>query len=265
MFSNFPIHAAMWKDQTEDGKTRYRCIADFYISSYTPSLQALIQARSGSNPRSSSDTFAHMPLLVVGQNDEALPTVEQEVENVVLAALSAGHTPDSLTMFFGDSEDERDKVLAELCRHGWIHFACHGILDSKDPFSSHFEIGEGKVSFMDIIRLKVLKAELAFCSACRSAEQPEYVSQNEALHLAAAMQLCGFRSVVGTMWSLNDNDGARVARAFYNYMFSKPKDGEEVGYKRSARALNKVTHLMRNHKDFKQFPERWVNFIHIGA
>ncbi len=67
------------------------------------------------------------------------------------------------------------------------------------------------------------------------------------------------------MWPLNDDDGPRVAKAFYEYMFAEPKEGEEVGYKRAARALNKVTRMMRNHKDYKRFPERWVNFVHIGA
>ncbi len=38
--SAFPIHAAMWPYQAEDGKTKTRCLADIYTSSYTPSLDS---------------------------------------------------------------------------------------------------------------------------------------------------------------------------------------------------------------------------------
>jgi len=43
---------------------------------------------------------------------------------------------------------------------------------------------------------------------------------DEALHLAAAMQFCGFRSVVGTMWEMTDIDGRDLARDLYESVFS---------------------------------------------
>ncbi len=128
--------------------------------------------------------------MAVGEPDESLVKVDQEIETVESTARKGGHTPDTLTSFRGDSEGEREKVLDNLSRHGWIHFACHGILDTKDPFSSHFKIGGGKMSLMDIIRLNLPNTELAFLSACHSAEQPEYITSDESLHLAAAMQFC---------------------------------------------------------------------------
>ncbi|KAI9450791.1 hypothetical protein F5148DRAFT_986813, partial [Russula earlei] len=36
---------------------------------------------------------------------------------------------------------------------------------------------------------------------------------DEALHLTAAMQYCGFRSVVGTMWGMADSDGPELVGA----------------------------------------------------
>lgn len=51
---------------------------------------------------------------------------------------------------------------------------------------------------LDIVRRQLPSAEFAFLSACHTAELAEESLADEVLHLAAAMQFCGFRSVVGT-------------------------------------------------------------------
>ncbi|KAJ7818850.1 hypothetical protein B0H14DRAFT_2601032 [Mycena olivaceomarginata] len=44
---------------------------------------------------------------------------------------------------------------------------------------------------------------------------------DEAIHVAAAMQFAGFRSMVGTLWEMADQDGPFVAREFYGMSFAK--------------------------------------------
>ncbi len=274
--SAFPLHAAMWKEPItgSSSKSRFRCLSDFYVSSYTPSLSALIRARSlpctqgTKNFDGSPTTVLYPPMLIVGQRDGWLATVDQEIRSIESEAQKAGRAGDLLNVLMGDSGNERDKVLDDLKKRAWVHFACHGILEKSDPFSSHFQINNSdgnSLTLMDIIRSNVPNAEFAFLSACHSAEQSVIFAPDESLHLAAAMQFCGFRSVIGTMWPLQDDDGPRVAREFYEYMFAEPEEGEEVGYVRSARALNKVTRSMRREREYKQSLERWVNFVHIGA
>ena len=55
-------------------------------------------------------------------------------------------------------------------------------------------------------------AEFAFLSACHPAELTEQTITDEVLHPAAAMQFCGFRSVVGTMWAMADFDGRDLTK-----------------------------------------------------
>lgn len=114
---------------------------------------------------------------------------------------------------------------------------------------------------LNIVENKLPNAELAFLSACHSAALPIGSAFDEVLHLAAAMQFCGFRSVIGTMWAMNDADGPSVVEQFYKRVFAK-KVAPEIGFKRSARALQKSVLLLRAQK---VDVERWVNFIHIGA
>jgi CHAT domain-containing protein len=88
------------------------------------------------------------------------------------------------------------------------------------------------------------------------------INPDEALHLAAAMQFSGFRSVVGTLWAMADIDGEDLAKEFYKSMMSED-EGREVGFRKSARALHDATRNMRRQKGMTL--ERWVNFVHIGA
>ena len=60
---------------------------------------------------------------------------------------------------------------------------------------------------LDIVRSRLPEAEFAFLSACHTADLTEKSIADQALHLAAAMQCCGFRSVIDTVWTTGDTDG----------------------------------------------------------
>jgi CHAT domain-containing protein len=77
----------------------------------------------------------------------------------------------------------------------------------------------------DLIKARLSNAEFAFLSACHSAAINIDNTPDEAIHLAAALQFCGFRSVVGTLWAMADVDGPDVAEDFYGYMFREPGSG----------------------------------------
>jgi CHAT domain-containing protein len=85
---------------------------------------------------------------------------------------------------------------------------------------------------------------------------------DEVLHLAAAMQFCGFRSVVGTMWEMADTDGQGLARDFYSSVFSDTTRGARC-HERTAEALRDAVVKLRRKR--KTTLERWVNYVHYGA
>jgi CHAT domain-containing protein len=117
-----------------------------------------------------------------------------------------------------------------------------------------------RLTLVDLIQARLPNANLAFLSACRSASININNTPDEAINLAAALQFCGFRSVVGTLWAMADIDGPDVAEDFYRYMFRE--GGSSRDFRDSAAALNHATREMRR----RRVPiDRWVNFIHIGA
>jgi CHAT domain-containing protein len=115
---------------------------------------------------------------------------------------------------------------------------------------------------LDIARSQLPDAEFAFLSACHTAELTDESIADEVLHLAAAMQFCGFRSVVGMMWAMADTDGQDIARNFYHSLFS---DGTQDAnyYERTAEALRNA--VVRLRRKTGTTLERWVNYVHYGA
>lgn len=89
-----------------------------------------------------------------------------------------------------------------LQEHSLVHFACHGRLEPGKPFDASFRLHDGdRLTLLDIVRSRLEQriAEFALLAACHSAELTDQRTPDEMLHLAAAMQYRGFRSVVGTM------------------------------------------------------------------
>ena len=249
--------------KSHKGKKLY--LQDLYICSYTPSLSALIEARA--SLRSASSPQQDTSILVIAQHDKSLREAEAEVQ--VLRNLNRPQT----NYLLGE-QAKLAEVLERLQTHSWVHFACHGVLKPGAPFNSAFVLsGNDRLTLLDIIKNRAPNAELAFLSACHTAGQTKDSATEEALHLAAAMQFSGFRSVVGTMWQMRDEDGPKLAEDFYAEILaeSDEKYPLEVGYKKAARALHAATTKMRKQRPEKRTREQrvtfeqWVNFVHIGA
>ena len=251
VFCSLPLHA-MGPISSDNGELRY--FLDLYICSYTPSLSALIQSRkSGPCSRSSN----RPSLLLVAQADQSLPNVGGEIQ--VVRALDT-----AVTNLISESATPA-AVLYNFQHHRFVHFACHGTLEANKPFDAGFELhGDGRFTLLEIVRADLPSAEFAFLSACHTAEVTEGSIVDEGLHLAAAVQYSGFRSVVGTMWAMVDEDGRDLAENFYKALFSDSRREQGIPYhEKSAKALRFSVKKLRKKKRITL--ERWVNFVHYGA
>jgi CHAT domain-containing protein len=288
VFCSLPLHA-MGPVPSDDGDERY--FSDFYICSYTPTLSALIESR-----KPSSQALDRPPILLVAEFDvsdsgESLSEVCEDVEVIqdldteVTSLISKDATPAA--------------VLDGLQSHRFVHFVCHGTLETGEPFNAGFELhGNQRLTLLDIVRPRLPAAELAFLSArhtaeatedselsqrltlldsvrsrlpaaefaflsaCHTAELTEASVADEGLHLVAAVQFCGFRSVVGTMWAMANADGRDLAKSFYKSMHFGKRTGVPY-YERSAKALRDAARRLRRKRGITL--ERWVNFVHFGA
>ena len=251
VFCSLPLHAMGPIPSSEPSK---RYFSDFYIPSYTPSLSALIESR-----RASPKMQEKPSLLLVAHPEDSLPGVRGEIKVIKRAAVEARVTLARLV----SSKSTPSTVIEGLRSSRFAHFACHGVLETGKPFDASFMLHAGsRLTLLDIVRSRLPDAEFAFLSCCHAAEITEDSIADEALHLTAAMQYGGFRSVVGTMWAMADTDGEDLAKSFYESLFSS-RETDMPYYERSAHALRDATQKLRRKRGIKL--ERWVNFVHYGA
>jgi CHAT domain-containing protein len=250
IFCSLPLHA-MGPIPSDLGPPQY--FLDLYIPSYTPSLSALIESRK---PGPLAQVISRPSILLIVQPDVTMPEASKEmnavrvVDTQVTTLFSAKATPTA--------------VLKRLRDHPFAHIVCHGILEPGKPFEASFKLHQGKrLQLLDIVRSELPDAEFAFLSACHTAELTDESIADEVLHLAAAMQFCGFRSVVGTMWAMADTDGRDLARKFYRPVFSDNGRQGIPYYERTAEALRDAVQNLRRKGGMTL--ERWVNFVHYGA
>ncbi|KAI9509688.1 CHAT domain-containing protein [Russula earlei] len=239
-----------------DSKNYERVLSSVLGGLYDLVGRPVIERLQSLNSRISSEqTFDKPSILLVAQPDQSLLSAFLETSTIkrlettnVTTLMSNKATPSA--------------VLERLRDHRFSHFVCHGKLETGKPFDASFQLHDGKrLTLLDLIRSQLPTAEFAFLSACHTAEMTEGSIADEALHLTAAMQYCGFRSVVGTMWGMADADGPELVDHFYKSMFSNKHAGTPY-YERSARALrDAVRRLRKNGVPL----ERWVNFVHYGA
>ncbi|KAH9165779.1 CHAT domain-containing protein [Lactarius sanguifluus] len=164
-----------------------------------------------------------------GEPHSSLPTVGGEIQ--VVQSLDTEVT--SLI-----SEATTPAAVADGFRHHqFVHFACHGTLEPGKPFEAGFELyGGERLTLLEIVRSELPTAEFAFLSVCHTAEIIEGSIVDEGLHLVVAVQYCGFRSVVGTMWAMADVDGRDLAKHFYRALFSTRKESRGYGIMRDLKS-----------------------------
>jgi CHAT domain-containing protein len=157
-----------------------------------------------------------------------------------------------------DSDATVQGVLDALNHNQWLHLACHGMPNRQRPFESSFAMRDGPVMIKDIIRSNWQNPEFAFLSACHTTVGDEN-SPDESIHLAAAMQFSGFRSVIGSMWSVDDDVAQQVVSTFYDKLVD---DSGRLDCRQAAMALHKAVKKLRR-KNVAL--EHQIVFVHIGV
>ncbi|KAG1853201.1 CHAT domain-containing protein [Suillus subalutaceus] len=234
-FTSIPLHAAHPFRTKTDGR-RELCLEDVYICSYTPTLSALIRSRQTMKKRVTS---------VIRRNRTKF-TGELELVRKLVPA-----TANSTTLSGDDAT--RAGALDALQHNTWVHLACHGKQDREQPYYSCFAMKDKPLT------KDIPHAEFAFLSACHTAVGDEE-TPDEVIHLAAGLQFSGFKSVIGTLWVVNDAVAKHVVEAFYKKIVKGLEDSDMMDCTKAAWALNRATNAVKTKVPLEQ---RMV-FIHIG-
>ncbi|KAJ7851773.1 CHAT domain-containing protein [Mycena leptocephala] len=245
-----PIHAAgLYGEATIGSK-----LSDFLISSYTPSLTTLLHGY-----RTQSESKAEIQLLAVTQPSAEgqlyIPGARNEIKCIQQHAGGKVHI-----QWLDEKMATIENVQKGMRNSRWVHFACHGVQSASPTESALLLAGSLRLTLSSIIDLSLPNADLAFLSACQTATGSQKL-QDESVHLAVGMLLAGYRGVIGTMWSIMDNDAPQVAGDVYAHLLeASPPDPT-----RAAEALHLAIRKFQEQLGGKKSFLRWVPFIHFGV
>ncbi|KAK6533671.1 hypothetical protein TWF694_002604 [Orbilia ellipsospora] len=233
--TRLPIHAA---GKHASGSTE--TVIDRVISSYTSSLRSFVRARKmkSISMRTSRDPSKIKALLVAmpktasgGKWLPNLPFATEEINVLKKLCPRLGAEPVTLG-------NQSCKAVLEHLDATILHFAGHGENNPTDPSKSGLWLENGLLTVSDL-RARDLgerKPFIGYLSACLTGTCDADNLIDEGIHTANALQLAGFRHVVGTLWQVYDRTCVKIARTFYEYMANNDMSDESV-----CAALHKAT------------------------
>ncbi|RAH69920.1 uncharacterized protein BO66DRAFT_438624 [Aspergillus aculeatinus CBS 121060] len=267
--SGLPFHAAGDYSSTEATDASENCL-DHVISSYTPTIKALRNARERATQTSRRplkdnnkpslliatmpDTPGHGALHGVRRESQAIKdTIAQAMDITELAGPSTGN------------------VLSALQNSELVHFACHGYSDPGDPANSHLLLQKSSDSGMVVDKLTVSKlldthtmsrAWIAYLSACSTAEIRDRRLLDEGLHITSGFLIAGFSHVIGSLWPAEDEVCVHMATYFYEALLARRATATDPN-RAVAEAVRDAT--LRIRSQYWQNPLAWALYTHVGA
>jgi CHAT domain-containing protein len=207
-----PFHAAQF-----DGKYLIEQAAIRYV----PNLGSLLIPWNGTHD---GEIFS------VGINDfgnrvPSLRGAEAEAEAVAAAWSAHGHTTTVLT---GAKATRAAFLALPLDRCRILHLATHGlsVYDRQlkgDPFASLLCLQDGDLEALTLAELP-LRAELVILSACNSGQRAlslpglAELPGDDLFGLQAGFFQAGARSVIGTLWTLDDSSAGAILPELHRHL-----------------------------------------------
>ncbi|MGH9380742.1 MAG: CHAT domain-containing protein [Thermoanaerobaculia bacterium] len=244
-----------------------RMLVDRFAVAYAPSATALAEL-SRKAPATGADVLVfadphapssgeaatrrlHALYLEDGHDLAPIPFGRKEGRRVAAWAGASGHL-----LVGGEASEVRAKSLP-LERFRIVHFATHGLLSPNDPRRSALLMSpdpdsreDGFLQAREIEQLR-LAADLVVLSACRTARDPEMAG--EAMQsLAEAFFHAGARSVVGTLWDVEDAASMRLMASFHRHLAAGRGKAEALRQAKLDAA------------DRGAPPQAWAGFVLLG-
>ncbi|KAI3571794.1 CHAT domain-containing protein [Fusarium oxysporum f. sp. albedinis] len=278
ILTRFPLHAA-GHHLRRTGETA----VDRVVSSYASSVKSIIHSRR--RPQQAPAAGESRNTIVVAMQNtpkqEPLIHASDEIDAVVAVCKSMG-------LPCNRPRPHKADILSALEACRVFHFAGHGGTHPTEPLHSQLLLDDWDrepftVASLLETNLTSKPPFLAYLSACGTGQILDEGSVDENIHLANACQLAGFRHVVGTLWSVDDELCVGMARLTYEFLRDEGIRDECVsrGLHQAMRTLRdrwvdgedgeRETSWLREARDaeISQGSEArrplWVPYVHFGV
>jgi tetratricopeptide (TPR) repeat protein len=261
-----PLHAAGFHTDPGQGPNR-RTVMDRVISSYTPTIRALRHARARRPRPTGQSLIVAMPTTPGHSTLRYVPEEVRRVKGLLscpVELIEPDAAPDGTPVPPGIGTPTTATVLAHLPQCAIAHFACHGASNHADPSQSQLLLHDHATTPLTVSALAqtdLAHAQLAYLSACSTADPGSSDLLDEAIHLTSAFQLAGFPHVIGTLWPIYDHLAVEIAESFYARLTPGPPG--RLNPALAATALHDTIRAVRDR--YPATPSLWAAYLHAGA
>jgi CHAT domain-containing protein len=244
-------------------------LVESWTVAYSPSATSFFLLRTAAQPKDSAQTVLAVggvpydrsnlrPSAVTrGYNGSALSNLPSSREEALAAA--ATFPSGSRILLLGD--DATESAFKKASNRRVIHLAVHAIANETRPERSALVLlsdpahdEDGFLQASEIVQLP-LNADLVVLSACDTAVGP-LEGQEGVSTLSQAFLLAGSRTVVSTLWSVEDETTLYLMKDFYSELNRK---------KRVPDALAAAKRTMLKTYGAKAVPYYWAGFTVEGV
>jgi CHAT domain-containing protein len=210
-------------------------LVDAFTVSYAPSASIYVQCCQKEVNQAGGS-------LILGIPDPQAPSIREEIQSVAMAL------PES-EVFLGPKASA--KILRKKGpRSRLIHIATHGSFRQDSPVFSGIRIGDTFLTLYDLYRLR-LPAEQITLSGCSTGVNV-VAAGDELIGLVRGLLSAGARSLLLTLWDVNDSSTATFMKVFYNTLGQC-----------SDRALA-LQQAMQELREQYPHPYYWAPFVIVG-
>ena len=184
--------------------------------------------------------------LLVGDPLTELQPLPSAREEVGMIGQMLGSTP-----LIGE-QATKDEVLRRLCSVALVHIAAHGNMETGEiALASNEGVKTVILTMRDVLRVQ-MRARLVVLSCCHSALGE--IKAEGVVGIARAFLGAGARSVVVSLWAIDDEATLEFMKNFYHHLLEG---------KNASEALNQAMNCMRESEEFSAV-KYWAPFVLIG-
>lgn len=210
LWSLLPLHAARY---SMNGRPRY--FTDDFVISYAPNAISLARIDLASIEGEREPFFVGIGNPEVGV-EGSLPKAEAEVK------VAAEYFPASAKITLLGQDAKKKEVLEAMPRATYLHFACHGSFDTREPLSSSLILAdEEALTLREVLHGHAIlgRPRLVVLSACQTAITDFASLPDEFIGFPSALIMAGASGVVSTLWPVDDFATALLVTKFYELQF----------------------------------------------
>jgi CHAT domain-containing protein len=180
--------------------------------------------------------------LIIGLADETIPFAQNEAESI-------SYLFEDARLYLGE-QATIENMSAHLSHSGLLHLSTHATFRADNPMFSALKLADGWLSVTDLYHVSNMPP-LVTLSACETGRY-QVATGDELMGLSRGLLASGARSIVVSLWMVEDKVTASLMTKFYTAM----QKGETIhNALRSAQLAVKAEN---------PHPYYWSAFIMIG-